>query len=245
MSELIRVPFHGDEILTVNIDGKPHIVLKPAIEAIGLDYWSQVEKLRGKSWARTGLVPVRDSAGRTQETTVADVRTFLMLLATVDERRVAKDVAPKLIAYQAEVADAIEAYWTKGVAVNPRVDVEEAAKVIAIFASAKVGDPGYWDAKARQLTGRVLGEAPAYDQESKPLTVSIYLEGRGIRGKEARSLAPVFGKQVKAAYVKQYDELPPTIEDLVGRHMVQVAQYQEKHRHLFDQVWAQIRTGAA
>lgn len=120
MSEIIRVPFHGDELLTVEVDGKPHVALKPALEAIGLDSWTQIEKLRGKSWARTSLVLVRDGAGRSQETTVVDVRTFLMLLATIDERRVAEHVRPKLIDYQSEVADAIEAYWTRGRAVNPR-----------------------------------------------------------------------------------------------------------------------------
>lgn len=120
MSEIIRVPFHGDELLTVEVDGKPHIVLKPALDAIGLDAKRQIDKLAGKSWARTALVPVRDSAGRQQLTNVADIRTFLMLLATIDERRVAEHVRPKLIDYQSEVADAIEAYWTRGRAVNPR-----------------------------------------------------------------------------------------------------------------------------
>lgn len=240
MTELVRVPFHGDEVLTVDLDGEPHIVLKHALENIGLDYWSQVEKLRTRSWATTRQCPVVAADGKTREMVTVDVRTFLMLLATVDERRVAKDVKPKLVAYQAEVADAVESYWTKGIAVNPRVDVEEAAKVISIFAKAKIGDPGYWDAKARQLTGRVLGEMPEFDQSTKPLTVSIYLEGRGIKGKQLRAIAPMFGKRMKAAYIEQYGEEPPVIEDLVGRHMVPVVQYQEKHRYLFDRIWTQF-----
>ncbi len=131
MSEIVRVPFHGDEILTVEVDGKPHVVLKPAIEAIGLDYWSQVEKVRNKSWAVTGQSPATGSDGKTYDMVTVDVRTFLMLLATIDERRVAKDVAPKLIAYQGEVADAIEAYWTKGAAINPRVQASELDLIIA------------------------------------------------------------------------------------------------------------------
>lgn len=42
MSEIIRVPFHGDDLLCVSEDGKPHIILKAALESIGVDYWTQV-----------------------------------------------------------------------------------------------------------------------------------------------------------------------------------------------------------
>jgi P22_AR N-terminal domain len=126
---LVKIPFHGDELLVVDVDGVPHVVLKPAIDAIGLDYWSQVEKLRTRSWATTSQCPVVAADGKARDMVTCDVRTFLMLLATIDERRVAKDVAPKLIAYQAEVADAIEAYWTKGGAINPRATDEQLAAI--------------------------------------------------------------------------------------------------------------------
>lgn len=112
MNDLVKLNFQGDDVLLVDVDGKPYVVLKPALEGIGLDAKSQMDKLKKRSWARTGAAPVRDSAGRMQPTTVCDVRTFLMLLATIDENLVSDKVRPKLIAYQDEVADAIEAYWT-------------------------------------------------------------------------------------------------------------------------------------
>ena len=34
--------------------------------------------------------------------------------------------------------------------------------------------------------------------------------------------------------------MPPVIQDLVGRHMVPVAQYREENRPLFVQVWAAL-----
>ena len=124
MSEIVHIPFHGDDLLAIDIEGNPYVALKPALECIGVDAKRQISKLAGKSWARTALVPVRDSAGRQQVTNVADLRTFLMLLATIDERRVAEHVRAKLIAYQSEVADVIEAYWLRGRAQNPRVEGE-------------------------------------------------------------------------------------------------------------------------
>lgn len=118
--EIVHVPFHGDDLMCVRRDDKPHVVLKPVIEGLGLDYWTQVEKLRGKSWAVTRQSLATGADGKTYQMVTVDVRTLLMLLATIDENRVAPAVVPKLIAYQAEVADAIESYFTQGAAINPR-----------------------------------------------------------------------------------------------------------------------------
>lgn len=87
MSELVRIPFRGGEVLTVAHAGKPHVVLKPAIEALGIDYDNQRKKLDGKSWATKVLTTVVAADGKTREMLAVDVRTFLMLLATIDENR--------------------------------------------------------------------------------------------------------------------------------------------------------------
>jgi hypothetical protein len=237
-NELVHVPFHGDDILVLDVDGKPHIVLKPVLDVIGLDYWSQVEKLRKRSWAAP--------SNRL-------VRTFLMLLATIDENRVAADVKTRLVTYQAEVADVIEAYWTRGGAVNPRATADQleelerkikrgkaVAEVIEIYRRAGIGDLGHWDAAARRNLAQLMGEAPEFDPQTKPLTVSTYLEAKGVGGAAIKKVAPLFGKALKKRYIAIYGEAPPQIEDLVGRHMVSVAQYQEQHRPLFDEVWAEF-----
>lgn len=66
MGEIVRVPFHGDDILAVEVDGKPHVVLKPALDLLGLDYWPQIEKLKRRSWAALASrqVQVSDQAQR-------------------------------------------------------------------------------------------------------------------------------------------------------------------------------------
>lgn len=245
MTEIVRVPFHGDEVLTVDVDGNPHIVLKPAVESIGLDYWSQVEKLRGKSWARTRLIPVRDAAGRRQDTMVVDVRTFLMLLATIDERRVAKDVQPKLITYQAEVADVIEQYWTQGGAINPRATDDQLAAIIdrakrqaeVLHALEGIVDSNWLEAKARHVAARALGEEPELDPSRRPLTTGEYLEDKGVRGEALRSMSPQFGKRLKAAYRRHHGQDPPEVERFVSGALRRVAGYTEADRVLMDQVW--------
>lgn len=120
MTEIVPIPFHGDTVLTVEHDGKPFVILKSAFESIGLDADRQIAKVKRQPWARTAVTAV-PTAGGVQQMVVADVRTFLMALATIPAARVAEHVREKLIDYQAEVADAIEAYWTRGQVFNPRL----------------------------------------------------------------------------------------------------------------------------
>lgn len=120
MSDLIHIPFHGGEVLAVMESNKPRIILKPAVEHIGLDYSWQLKKLKAKSWATVGETPTVGADGKVREMASVDVRTFLMMLATIDEKRVAPEAKDILVAYQSEVADVIEAYFTTGQAINPR-----------------------------------------------------------------------------------------------------------------------------
>ena len=246
---LIPFDFHGDHLYLVNEDGQPFIVLKPALDALGLDYPTQYTKLRRRSWATVGQSPTVAGDGKTRDMVTVNVRTFLMLLATIDEHRVAADVKPKLVMYQAEVADAIEAYWTKGGAINPRASAEQLDEIRkqaeVLEALRNVVDAGWLDAKGRILAARALGETPELDQSTKPLTVSIYLAERGVKGKKLDSIGPAFGKRLKALYVATFEVDPPSIEDVVKRHTVQVAQYQEQHRYLFDQIWSRYYEGAS
>jgi hypothetical protein len=121
VTEIVKVPFHGDVVLTVEHNGKPHVILKPAFEAIGLQSDHQIAKVKRQPWATTRVTQVVAADGTLREMVTADVRTFLMALATIPAARVAEHVRPKLIEYQSEVADVIEQYWTKGQVINPRM----------------------------------------------------------------------------------------------------------------------------
>ena len=138
MSSIINVPFKDEHIQTVDVDGKPYVVFKPLAESLGLDPRSQRRRLNSRSWVG-GVKMTLPSAGGPQETFIVDVRTILMWLATINENQVAEHVRPKLISYQSEVADAIEAYWSEGVAVNPAAteeQLDQAHQVIELMKEA-------------------------------------------------------------------------------------------------------------
>jgi len=92
--------------------GLPGVVLRPAVEQLGLDYNAQLQRLRRSSWARVCMTHTLDAVGRRQEMATVDPRTFLMLMATVAETRVREEVRPVLRAFQSEAADAIERHFS-------------------------------------------------------------------------------------------------------------------------------------
>lgn len=157
--EVVQLDLSAGSIHTILIDGQPHIVLKPAVESLGLDYSTQLAKLKTRSWACMGQSPMQmPGDDQVRATTVVPVRTFLMLLATVNENRVAAAARPTLVAFQNETADAIEAYWTRGGAVNPPAptapalpqDYEEA--LVALIGQVR---------EAKVLSARVAELEPA------------------------------------------------------------------------------------
>lgn len=247
-TEIVRIPFQGSELLTVEVGGKPHVVLRPAFEAIGLDADHQIAKVQTQPWATTGVTPVVAGDGKARPMVTADIRTFLMALATIPASRVAEHVRPTLIAYQSEVADAIEAYWTQGGAINPRATDDQLATIIdRARAQAEVlrvldgiVDKHWLEAKARHVAARALGEEPEIDPATRPLTVGEYLAERGVTGAALRSMSTTFGKRVKALYRLRHDAEPPKVERFVDGALRAVAGYTERDRPLFDAAWEQL-----
>lgn len=127
--EIDAIPFHETEIQALQIDGKPWVILKPAFEAIGVDADRQIQKIQKQAWACTTrtAVQVHDQV---RQMIAADLRTFLMALATIQASRVKPEVRPLLEAYQSEAADVIEAYFNRGMVINPRVGPEQVPAVM-------------------------------------------------------------------------------------------------------------------
>jgi hypothetical protein len=247
-ADLVRIPFHGTDLLAVDVDGKPQIVLRPAVESLGLDFSAQRRKLQSRSWACIGEKTMQlpgDAQRRTH--TAVDVRTFLMLLATINENNVAENKRGLLIAYQAEVADVIEAYWRDGGAINPRATEDQLnrmarqaqAQAAVLQALKGIVDPKHLEAKGRIVLARALGEAPELNPADLPLYVSDYLKSKGLRHSFIETKSPGFGKRLKARYIVEHDREPERHhQELPNGTVRQVYAYTEADRPLFDSVWA-------
>lgn len=112
MQEVVRVPFHGDEILSVVEDGVMYVAVKPICERLGLDWRSQHRKLSSdpRRWGMVILwIP---SAGGTQETTCIPLTKFFAWLVTLHPNKVAPEVRPALELYQAEADEVLFRHFT-------------------------------------------------------------------------------------------------------------------------------------
>ncbi|WP_190818821.1 hypothetical protein [Saccharopolyspora pogona] len=150
----------------------------------------------------------------------------------INPAKVVPGIRPKLEAYQSEVADAIESYFTCGVAVNPRILPERryklAAEILAI--APPTVSPTWVEQKYRHLVALSLGEEPDVAEEDRLLTVDEYSQDRGIKGKPLRSMRTSFGAKLAATYRKHYGSSLKKAPRFVDGTTRSVSVYTERDR---------------
>lgn len=247
-SQLVTIPFHGQTVQSIEIDGKPYVAFKPMVENLGLGYGSQTQKLKGKSWATVTNIVTVGADGKTREMTCIDLRTLTMWLATIDEKRVSKEARPLVIAYQSEVADVIESYWTNGGVINPRAKehqlnalMRQSQMQMELCQAAKgLIHPDHLEARARIVLARGLGEAPELDPKTRPLYTADFLKSKNLSTKKMKSVAPMFGKRMKALYTLEKGSEPEKYDlTLPNGQVRQVNGYTEADRPLMQKIWDQ------
>ena len=124
-SDVVKLYLSVGSVRTALIGAVPYVIFRPAVESIGLDYSTQLKKLKDRSWVSRGDIPTTGSDGKTYRMVSVDIPTFLTWLATVNERKVSDAVRPTLIAYQRETSQAVYSYWMRGGAINPRATAEQ------------------------------------------------------------------------------------------------------------------------
>lgn len=245
-TELVSIPFRGQSVQSVEIDGKPHVVFRPLVESLGLDADSQMKRLRRHSWATTVKMTGVGLDGKTREMTCIDLRTLTMWLATIDENRVSEEARPLVVAYQSEIADVIESYWANGGAINPRATehqinalIRQSQMQMELCQAAKgLIRAEHLEAKARIILARGLGEAPELDPGTRPLYTADFLKEKNLSHKRLKSVAGVFGKRMKAAYTLEHGTEPEKYPmNLPNGQVRQVNAYTEADRPLMEQVW--------
>ncbi len=258
-TEIARIELSAGSIETVMVDGEPHVVFRPAVEAIGLDYSTQLRKLRERSWANRRDIPTVAEDGKTRQMAAVDVRTFLMWLATVNENKVAESARPTLVAYQRETTAAVEAYWTRGGAVNPaatreqitdlreRLDGVERARLAlerlsAMGVAKQFGlvNSSYVEAMARTELARMNGAEPDIDPADITITCDEFLTERGVNGADLSSARVKLGKGVAALYRMRYGQDPQKIKRPINGVHRDVAVYTHRDIDLFETAWAEI-----
>jgi hypothetical protein len=257
--QVAKIDLSAGSIDTVMVDGEPHVVFRPAVEAIGLDYSTQLRKLRERSWANRRDIPTVAEDGKTRQMAAVDVRTFLMWLATVNENKVAEPARETLVAYQRETTTAVNDYWTKGGAINPAVSPEQAddlriqlddierahtarARLEAMGAAKQFGlvNASYIEAMARTELARMNGEEPDIDPLDYTITADEYLTEKGVAAEDLPSARTRLGRTVAALYRARYSKDPQKIRRPIHGVHRDVAVYTHRDLDLFDTAWVEV-----
>lgn len=259
-ADIVRVPFMDGFIETVLIDNEPHVLLRPTLSGMGLDADSQLKKLKRKSWGSTVVTTVQvpgDTQGR--ELAAANLDTWAMLLANIDEHRVAESVKPIVVEYQKKSAKALREFWTQGGSINPAAtpeqvedlriqldDVQRAhtarARLEAMGAAKQFGlvNPSYIEAMARTELARMNGDEPDIDPLDYTITADEYLTEKGVAPEDLPSARTRLGRTVAALYRARYSKDPQKIRRPIHGVHREVAVYTHRDIDLFDTAWVEV-----
>lgn len=233
-------------IMAVQQDGTEWASPNHICDALGIDWKSQHRKLNAKKWACMVKMTMQVS-GQNRELVMIDRRTLTMWLATIDAGRVAPEHREALEAYQAEAADALDAYFHSGGAINPRADehqinalLRQAQMQMELCQAARgLIHEDHLEAKARIVLARGLGEAPELEPATRPLYAQDYLAEKGLSDRQRKAKAGVFGKRLKKAYIDRHGREPEKYPlNLSNGQVRHVNGYTEADRPLMDEVWS-------
>lgn len=137
------VQFHGQPIITAMVSGVAYVAMKPIVENLGLDWATQLRKLKSNDGHMTTLGCERDghmttpskfgcgdiaipTKGGIQKMLCIPLRKLNGWLFSINPAKVRADIRDKLIAYQEECFTVLHDYWTKGSSVRkPETTVDD------------------------------------------------------------------------------------------------------------------------
>lgn len=116
--------FHGDKLYILEHKGEPYVAMKHVVEGMGLAWTAQRRRLVER-FERGMIKMIIPLDGIPQDMVCLSLRKLPGWLMTINPNKVKPEIRDKVIQYQQECDDALYDYWTKGVAINPRLKIKE------------------------------------------------------------------------------------------------------------------------
>lgn len=136
-SALQRFDFDGDAIDVQKDGNEVFVSVKRVCEALGVDYPTQLSKLKEKEWAVVGLCPTTGTDGKSYQMTMLHLDSLPLWLATIDAGRVAEDARPKLLRYQKECARVLADHFLGRRSQSPHLRGSTKASLPALLRAIK------------------------------------------------------------------------------------------------------------
>ena len=116
LATLDEVPFPaaGDTLMVATgPDGSNYTSLNHACDSIGVDFSTQLRKLKGLSWSGVVIMTTPDERGRPQAHTMIPVDSMPMWLATINVNKVAPELRGKIELYQCEARQVLADWFLR------------------------------------------------------------------------------------------------------------------------------------
>lgn len=118
--QIATVTFHGTPLTVITQDDQQLVAMKPIVEAIGLDWRAQLQRIKRHPVLSQGVVIITTpSVGGEQHTNCLPLDYLNGWLFGVDVNRVREEIRDTLIQYQRECYQVLADYWQKGEAKMP------------------------------------------------------------------------------------------------------------------------------
>jgi hypothetical protein len=109
MTRLLAVDFRGAEILGIELDGTAYVVFKPVVEAIGLSWHGQLERVKRDQVLSEGIRMIRIPfmRGGDQDAVALRLDRLHGWLFSIDSSRVKEEIRELVHIYQRECYDVL------------------------------------------------------------------------------------------------------------------------------------------
>lgn len=111
LSPAVEVSFHGHPLVTVEVGDTQFVAMRPLVEAIGLAWPAQYQKLSDRPEKYGVSMIGTPSAGGPQNTLCIPLRKLNGWLFSIDADRVSPDLRDKVVMYQEECFEVLHDYW--------------------------------------------------------------------------------------------------------------------------------------
>lgn len=179
MSKVEYIHFHGAKLVTFRDElGVPHVAMKPIVEALGLEWKRQYNKLIAERERLTVVHMYHSSGdGKDREMLSIPVKKLNGWLFGINPNKVRPDLKERLIEFQEECFAALHDYWMHGSAINTRLGLTQASLFDDLPELKDTPHIKLSEAHCRLLQSGIAGHAVSRDWLKKQINREL-LRGR-------------------------------------------------------------------
>ncbi|EBQ4063553.1 structural protein [Salmonella phage Arash] len=124
LQQIHRVNVLGTPVaILVDDKGQPQVPIHPLIEAIGLGYNEEYDRLRKDRRFSIAQLTLRTESGAVIDEVVVPLSKLHGFLMAIDPTSASSEAAARLDMFQNECVEVLNDYWNKGVALNLRKEL--------------------------------------------------------------------------------------------------------------------------